>query len=112
MRVSRSVAALGIAAVALLGGATGASAATHAPSAVSHATYDRGHDHDYGRGDRDGHWGNRHWGDEHHRGNHGWGNQGWGNRGWGDRDRDRGWGEHGWGNRGWGNRHHWGHDHR
>ncbi|MEU6325656.1 hypothetical protein, partial [Streptomyces sp. NPDC047009] len=58
MRVSRLAAALGVAAAVLLGGATGASAATYAPSVVSHATHDRGHDHDdYGRGDRDGRWG-------------------------------------------------------
>lgn len=64
MRVSRFAAALGVAAAILVGGATGASAA--APSVVSHATHDRGHDHR--GGDRDGRWGHDHdgrWG--HHR---------------------------------------------
>ncbi|MCX4574733.1 hypothetical protein OHB41_16350 [Streptomyces sp. NBC_01571] len=66
MRVSRFAAALGVAAAILVGGATGASAAA-APSVVSHATHDRGHDHR--GGDRDGRWGHDHdgrWG--HHRG--------------------------------------------
>ncbi|GAA3835927.1 hypothetical protein [Streptomyces chiangmaiensis] len=76
MRVSRFAAALGVAAAVLLGGATGASAAT-APSVVSHATHDRGHDHDDDdwRGDSDGRWGHQRdgrWG-HHHRGDGRWG---------------------------------------
>ncbi|MEU6095658.1 hypothetical protein [Streptomyces sp. NPDC047079] len=100
MRVSRFAAALGVAAAVLLGGATGASAATYAPSVVSHATHDRDHDHDdYGRGDREGRWG-------HHRGgNHGWGDHRWGDHRWGDHR----WGDRRWGGHGWGDRHDWSH---
>ncbi|MGW0629682.1 hypothetical protein [Streptomyces sp. NPDC002758] len=78
MRVSRFAAALGVAVAVLLGGATGASAATYAPSVVSHATHDRDHDHDdYGRGDREGRWDNHH---EGRWGNHRWDNHRWDNR--------------------------------
>ncbi|MEV5012869.1 hypothetical protein [Streptomyces sp. NPDC055692] len=78
MRVSRLAATLGVAAAVLLGGATGASAATYAPSVVSHAAHDRGHEHgDYGRGDRDDRWG-RHDRDDR----------------WGRHDRDDRWGRH------------------
>ncbi|MGI5140533.1 MULTISPECIES: hypothetical protein [unclassified Streptomyces] len=111
MRVSRLAAALGVAAAVLLGGATGASAATYAPSVVSHVTYDRGHDHgDYGRGDRDDRWGN------HDRDDHG--DYGRGDRDdrWGNHDRDDRC-NHGWGHDRWGNHdrddrcnHGWGHD--
>ncbi|MGW5249763.1 hypothetical protein ACWEQN_39470 [Streptomyces sp. NPDC004129] len=116
MRVSRLVAALGVAAAALLGGATGAGAATHAPSVVSHATYVRGHDDDgddYGRGDRDGRRGEGRWGD-HRWGDHRRGEGRWGHHRWGDHRRGEGrWGHHRWGDHRWDNRHrryHWGYD--
>ncbi|MFF3461744.1 hypothetical protein [Streptomyces sp. NPDC002619] len=100
MRVSRFAAALGVATAVLLGGATGASAATYAPSVVSHATHDRDHDHDdYGRGDREGRWDNHH---EGRWGNHRWDNHRWDNHRW---DNHR-WDNHRWDNHRWDNRHH------
>ncbi|MGW4517280.1 hypothetical protein ACWEO4_36100 [Streptomyces sp. NPDC004393] len=106
MRVSSLVAALGVAAAALLGGATGASAATNAPSVVAHATHDRGHDHDgYGRGDHEGRWGDHRWGGHEGRwGGHRWGghegrwggHEGrWGGHRWGGHEGR--WGGHRWG---------------
>ncbi|MET9386251.1 hypothetical protein ABZY09_35630 [Streptomyces sp. NPDC002928] len=102
MRISRLVAALGVAAAALLGGATGASAATNAPSVVSHATHDRGHDHWHG--DRDGRW------DDHHRDNRRWDDRRWDDRRGDDRRWDDRRDDHRWDNRD--HRDRWGHDHR
>ncbi|WP_338676388.1 hypothetical protein V1460_27975 [Streptomyces sp. SCSIO 30461] len=118
MRASRFVAALGVAAAILVGGATTANAAP-SPSAVSHSAYDRddnrghdrrdnrGHDrgdnrrHDRGedfrRGGRDGRWG-------HHRGRHHDGRWGHPRNRWGH------WGP--WGHRGHPRHHGYPHHHR